>query len=345
MKLSWWTKFFNWYGFISGQILHNAPWKTKQKSHSTWLSFVNLYVIIFTIFRYWFFISLGKAAAQWRSSPNATINQPTLRSQVTNMSVNVGYVILILGQLYIWLRSRRMIQFSQNLESYSLFVNRFGSAFSGWWLNIGMWCILILSIIFGTLGMVRSIYEGSLRRMPWINVLSFWPLAIIAIVFQFSTVFTMFGITGLVVTRTIQMVNMLDSVCDHFERVYMLSNDVLANDERITAYINVDFHKNAGSSGMSSRDLLRSLQEIKAIFKEYDVIYGPIFIFIIMVSFATTISLGNLFLDNEVSPLRAVLNLLGCIVHSGTVSLIIELGHTAHCRVSLGKSHILIVCL
>jgi len=92
-------------------------------------------------------------------------------------------------------------------------------------------------------------------------------------------------------------------------------------------------NSSSASGNFSKQQLINRAEEVKSIFKEFDALFGPVLLFLLVSSFIGILNGANdLFLE-KITPIRISINLLRIFTET-FVLLFMEMGHVVKFRVS-----------
>ena len=326
MNLIWWSRICTWLGCIVGLILQDCP--NKKPALKSWISWNNLYAVFITLIQFSFFLSVAANTSD-KLDLTTESNHLNLQKVITDALFYFSTALVVCNRGYFWFQAKGLVQFTNSLESHQLFGSQLENGYSNWKLNAFAGMLVLLRLTTAIMYEIKLVREGVLGEI-WFKIFNFWPLLVIA---TFCTIFTtlvLFISVGFVITRTTQLINALDDFCDQLEYYKQLNLS-----EMQIKSVDYDYKQKKQNVWMVSGGLLVwKIQEIQAMFKEYDRLYGPLLLFLIIINFIGVLNGVNSFLSTTNSEFGLVSDIFGTVSEFFFVLLLMELGHQVHERVS-----------
>ena len=341
MKPFYWSQFCTWLGWIAGVLLIDKPWKSPPVLKS-WISLHNLYAVLITVFHYSVFLDIAFHSFDRLVGHRKSNND--LKKSIIEVLFIFSVFMAACKRLYIWIYAKRAAQFNQRLELQQAF---FGNPedivkYGTWKITLLATLMFLVRLSVATLRLILKVKHGGFKN-TWLEDFGSEIQITLYAVTMFGIYLPLFIITGSVLTTTLHLIKVLDDFCDQLE---FTQRDKVFDFRGIPIPITDlqcegNVSKKAGNGSIQpeiylycQEKLVNRMQDVKALFEEYDCVYGPMLLSLIVTSFVGVLNGTNaIFVENKAS-LRFAAALLE-IISESFVLLFMEMGHRAQLRVSL----------
>jgi hypothetical protein len=234
-------------------------------------------------------------------------------------------VVTILQRLYLWARAKGIVQFFRKLETYDYFATRRERLedypiWFVWGIGIGYFLLRVGGALTNEAAEVAvNAHAGNflIALGPWILI----PLSTFS---KIVTYLVTYVCLGLIFTSTTKLMFVLEDFCDHLEfSIEMASSDlsqILCTSER-KGNVNATW-KQIGPSDY----FLQKLENLKALFRHYDCLFGPLYLSYLISSFVGILHGTNEILVEKKCMLELLTDVLKILAEFHFI-LVIEGGH------------------
>jgi hypothetical protein len=339
MRVLWWSRLYTWLGWITGTILQDGPWR--EPSLESWLCWSNFYSLLITLVEYILYLSLTAESFDQLALSIPGSNKVVPKRLIFEL-LFVFYVVLELFKRgYFWANAKRFIAFKNRIEAQQLFKpSEEGQSSAPWKFHALAGILVLVRMSAGILSATNTIQSGVLQSF-WFGFLNTHVLNTMTTVSLSFLFMQLFIRVGFVTTTTRQVFNIFNDFCDELESAYR--DPTLPKNREASVDITgfwtgedkVKFKARLSSANSDSdfrarnERLIWRMTEIRSIFKEYDSIYGPLLLCLIVASFLGILNGANSVFDEKLSEIGRVANVL-TVASESFVLFFMEMGHRAH---------------
>jgi len=327
MNLNFWSKFYIWLGWIGGSILQDRPWgKPTLKS---WITWSNLYALVTACIQILFFLDVVLAYSKRHRQKVSDLSG--VHSILTHLLFSFTSSVMILERCYLWVNAKRVVRFTNLLESHQWFAYGNGDKCSvSWRFHAFMALLFFLRMAATVLFEIKLATEEILENI-WFGMFNYWVMVVISFLVVFLIFVIAFTGVGLITVRIRELLIILESLCDQLECSYQEISLIKVDPDCIVKNLE---QKNKVWE-FSKQRLIRRVEAVKFLFQEFDRLYGPLLLLLVIVEFISVLNGVNAILSTTDTPLGMIGFGISAISEFLMVFLFIEQGQELHDRVSI----------